>query len=72
MFSIFPGQVQEGDFVDLVAEAVEGGDKIKVKRVRVVKVSSTKTTKDKSTVFLRCWKANTIIDNYDKNTDKWK
>ena len=46
--------------MDLVSEVIDG--KMKVKRVRLVKLATEKSPKDKYVIFLRVWKANVTID----------
>lgn len=53
-----------GDHVDLVAS--NDNDKLKVKRVRIVKVESEKSNKDKLSVHLRVWRNNVLIEDPDK------
>lgn len=57
-------QMNVGDHVDLVASSEDG--KLKVKRVRVVKVESQKSNKDKLSVHLRVWRNNVSIEDPDK------
>ena len=64
-------QAKVGDSIDLISETVDDGQRVKVKRVRIVKVGASKTSKDKTPVYLRCWRGNTLIDNPDKGSDKW-
>ncbi|KAI0214707.1 hypothetical protein LSAT2_000152 [Lamellibrachia satsuma] len=57
-------QMNVGDHVDLVAS--NDNDKLKVKRVRIVKVESEKSNKDKLSVHLRVWRNNVLIEDPDK------
>ncbi|KAK6171219.1 hypothetical protein SNE40_019454 [Patella caerulea] len=48
-------RMKAGDFVDVITEKSDG--KVKVKRVKVLKIMSEKSQKDKSKVILRVWKS---------------
>ncbi|XP_074662435.1 uncharacterized protein LOC141914982 [Tubulanus polymorphus] len=55
-------QINVGDYVDLVSEVDENGNK-KVKRVRLLSISGDKTMKDKISIRIRAWKTNTVLKN---------
>ena len=57
-------QMYVGDHVDLVASYED--DKLKVKRVRIVKVESQKSNKDKLSVHLRVWRSNVLVEDTDQ------
>ena len=58
---LFILQLKEGDYVDVVMSADSGA--MKVKRVRILKISDGRTNGDKLKIFLRAWRsANTLVE----------
>ena len=53
-------QVYVGDFVDLIS-AIED-EKLRVKRVRVLKVDEGRTSGGRIKVHLRVWRANVLLE----------
>ncbi|XP_070189185.1 uncharacterized protein [Littorina saxatilis] len=63
-------QMSEGDYVDVVVERSAEEDKLLVKRVKVISVSSERTNKDKLVVIVKVWKSAFPIEDTSKSD--WK
>lgn len=62
--------MSEGDYVDVVVERSAEEDKLLVKRVKVISVSSERTNKDKLVVIVKVWKSTFPIEDTSKSD--WK
>ena len=60
-------QLDERDYVDIVTDRLPDTGQMMVKRVKVIKVSSERTLKDKVPVTLRVWRRSFPVEDTAKH-----